>query len=150
MGLRVLQVILLLIGCVLPLHTVAAAWEGPSDNKPETELQVMDDPTLAWEAQGPCVKASITTLVVTQDTIAKRKAALHYLASLVVMKRKKDGNVPPWLYELLAQAENGSAQGCNDVAKNVYLAPETSPGEQDQQQSQDQSAQGKKATKKKK
>lgn len=150
MGLRILQAILLLIGCALLLQTAAAAWEGPADNKPETELQAMDDPTLAWEAQSPCVNASITTLVVTQDTIAKRKAALRYLASLVVMKRKKDGKVPPWLYELLAQAENGAAQGCNDIAKNVYLSPETSPGEQDQQQAQDQSAQGKKAAKKKK
>jgi hypothetical protein len=151
-GLRFLHYVLLSIGYALLLPVVSAAWEGPTDNKPETELQEMDDPTLAWEAQEPCVKASITALVVTKDTLARRKEALRYLASIVVMKRKKDRKVPPWLYELTAQAEKGSAQGCNDVAKNVYLPPATPPGEQaqDQPQTQEQPAQGKEAAAKKK
>lgn len=102
----------------------------------------MDDPTLAWEAQGPCVRAAITTLVVTNDTIAKRKEALRYLAVILATKRKRDSKVPPWLYELAAQADKGSASGCNDVAKTVYLPPATPPEEPPQdQQAQEQTAQ---------
>jgi hypothetical protein len=146
-GLRFLQDILLPVGCILLLQTVTAAWEGPADNKPEAELQAMDDPTLAWEARGPCVKAAITTLVVTTGTVAERKDALRYLSMMLEVKRKKDGKVPPWLYELTAQAEKGSMQGCLDVAQKVYLPPETPPEEQpqDQQQAQEQASQGKEA-----
>jgi len=135
-GLRFSQNILLPVLCalLLPLVSLSLAWEGPDDNKSETELQEMDDSTLAWEAQGPCVMASITSLVVTGDTIAKRKAALRYLASIIAVKRKKDGKVPPWLYELAAQADKGSAQGCDAVARNVYLPPAPQPGEQGQDQ----------------
>ena len=129
-GLRFLQNILLPVGCALMLPMVSVGWDGPDDNKPETELLEMDDPTLAWETQEPCVTASLTSLVVTKDTIAKRKAALRYLASIVAMKRKKDGQAPPWLYELAVQAEKGSSQGCRDIARNVYLLPVPPPGEQ--------------------
>lgn len=109
------------------------SWEGPEDNKPLAELQAMDDPTLAWEAQGPCVKATITTLVATPETIGKRREAQRYLASLIAMKQKKDGKAPPWLYDLVAQAEKGSLQGCNDVTRKVYLPPEAPAAGQDQQ-----------------
>ena len=102
----------------------------------------MDDATLAWEAQGPCVSAAVTALAVTTDTIAKRKEALRYLAAILAAKRKKDNKVPPWLYELAVQADQGSASGCNDVARTVYLPPETPPEEQSQDpQAQEQAAQ---------
>jgi hypothetical protein len=142
-GLRFLQNILLPVGCVLLLQTATVAWEGPADNKPEAELQAMDDPTLAWEARGPCMKAAITTFVVTTGTVAERKEALRYLSMMLEIKRKQGGKVPPWLYELTAQAERGDVQGCTDVAKKVYLPPETSPEEQvqDQQQTSEQAAQ---------
>ena len=152
MGLRFLQTVLLSVGCVLLLQTVTAAWEGPADNKPETELQGMDEPTLAWEARGPCVKAAITTLVVTTGTVATRREALGYLSTMLEMKRKKDGKVPPWLYELMVQAEKGAVQSCVDVAQKVYLPPETPPEEQaqDQQQTQEQATQGQDKTTEKK
>lgn len=136
--------LLLSVNCVLLLQTALAAWEGPADNKPEAELQAMDDPTLAWEARKPCVKAAITTLVVTTATAAERREALRYLATMLEMKRKKDGKVPPWLYELTAQAEKGAVQGCTDVAQRVYLPSETPPDgqAQEQQQSPEQAAQG--------
>jgi hypothetical protein len=118
---------------LLLLPVLGWAWEGPEDNKPAAELQAMDEPTLAWEAQGPCLKASLTSLVVTGDTLAKRKEAQRYLASIIAIRRKQDGKAPPWLYELAAQAEKGSMQGCNDVAKKIYLPPETQPEGQDQQ-----------------
>jgi hypothetical protein len=41
--------------------------------------------------------------------------------------------VPPWLYELAAQAEKGSSQGCTDIAKKVYLPSETPPEGQGQE-----------------
>jgi hypothetical protein len=146
-GLRFLQDILLPLGCVFLLQTVTVAWEGPADNKPEVELQAMDDPTLAWEARGPCVKAAITTLVVTTGTVATRREALGYLSLMLEMKRKKDGKVPPWLYELTVQAERGAVQGCTDVAQKVYFPPETPPEEesQEEQQAQEQAPQGKEA-----
>lgn len=107
----------------------------------------MDDPTLAWEARGPCEKAAITTLVVTTETVAKRREALRYLSTMLEMKRKKDGKVPLWLYELTAQAEKGTVQGCTEVAQKVYLPPETPPDgqAQEQQQTQEQTAQDKEA-----
>lgn len=113
---------------------MVSAWEGPEDNKSEAELLEMDDATLAWEAQGPCVKASITTLVATHETIAKRKDALRYLTAMVAMKRKKDGKVPPWLYELATQAEQAVAQGCMDIARKVYFPSEASLNGQEQGQ----------------
>jgi hypothetical protein len=87
----------------------------------------MDEPMLAWEAQGPCIKAAITALVVTSETIARRKEALRYLGTIIAVARKKDGKVPPWLYELAAQADSASLQGCNEVAKRIYQSSETSP-----------------------
>jgi hypothetical protein len=130
------------LGCACCWFATGFSWDGPEDNKPVAELQAMDDPTLAWEAQGVCVNAAITTLAVTTDTIAKRKEALRYLAAILAAKRKKDNKIPPWLYELAAQADRGSASGCNDVAKTVYLPPETPPEEQSQDsQPQEQSAQ---------
>ena len=151
-GLRFLQNILLPVGYALMLPMVSVAWDGPDDNKPETELLEMDDPTLAWETQEPCVTASLTSLVVTKDTITKRKAALRYLASIVAMKRKKNGQAPPWLYELAVQAEKGSAQGCHDIARNIYLPPSPPSGEQSeaQPQTQEQPVSGQKAAAKKK
>ncbi len=129
--------------------TTGFSWDGPEDNKPAAELQAMDDATLAWEAQAVCVSAAITALAVTTDTIAKRKEALRYLAAIVAAKRKKDNKVPPWLYELSAQADKGSASGCNDVAKTVYLPPEAPPAEQSQDaQTQEQPAQQDSAAKK--
>ena len=130
-----------LSGLVLS-QTRVLAWEGPEDNKPETELLEMDDATLAWEAQGPCVKASITTLVATHETIAKRRDALRYLTTILAMKRKKEGKVPSWLYELATQAEQGAAQACMEIAKKVYLPPETPLEGQTQEQPpvQEQSA----------
>jgi hypothetical protein len=104
--------------------TLSWAWEGPEDNKPAAEIQAMDEPTLALEAQGPCLKAALPSLVATADTLAKRKEAQKYLASIIVIRRKQDGKVFPWLYALSAQAERGSIQGCNDVAQKVYLPPE--------------------------
>jgi hypothetical protein len=126
--------------CLVFLPVPGAAWDGPDDNKPETELLEMDDPTLAlaWETQGPCVAASFTSLVVTKETVARRKAALRYLASIVAMKRKKDGQAPPWLYELAVQAEKGSAQGCHDIARSIYLPLLPSSGEQSEAQPQTQ------------
>lgn len=103
------------------------SWDGPEDNKSVAELQEMDEATLAWEAQGPCVRAAVTTLVASNDTLKKRKEALRYLASILVARRKKDGKIPPWLYEMSSQADKGSALGCNDVAQKVYLPSETPP-----------------------
>jgi hypothetical protein len=100
-------------------------WEGPEDNKPANDLQAMDDPTLAWEAQGPCVRAARTAFVVTPDTIVKRRDAQRYLALIIDTKRKKEGKVAPWLYELAKYAEQGAVQGCNDVASKIYLPSET-------------------------
>ncbi|HXG21385.1 MAG TPA: hypothetical protein VNN62_20220 [Methylomirabilota bacterium] len=117
----------------LLLPAIGWTWEGPEDNKPAAELQAMDEPTLAWEAQGPCLKASLTSLVVTGDTLAKRKEAQRYLASIIAVRRKQDGKVPPWLYQLAAQAEKGSLQGCHDVAQKIYLPPEPQTEGQDQQ-----------------
>ena len=116
----------------LPLACAAAslAWESAEDNKPPAELQAMDESMLAWEAQGPCIKAAITALVVTSETIARRKEALRYLGTIIAVARKKDGKVPPWLYELVTQADSASLQGCTEVAKRVYLSSETSsPGQ---------------------
>jgi hypothetical protein len=146
-GLRFLQNILLPVGSVLLLQTMTAAWEGPADNKPEAELQAMDDPTLAWEARGPCVKAAITTLIVTTETATERREALRYLSTMLEIKRKKDGKIPLWLYELTAQAEKGAVQGCIDVARKVYLPSETPPAEQgqDQQQAPEQTEQSQEA-----
>ena len=115
------------LSAIVVSQTAVSAWEGPEDNKRETELLEMDDATLAWEAREPCVKASITTLVATNETIAKRKDALRYLTAIMAMKRKKDGKVPPWLYELTTQAEQGSAQECLATAQKVYLPSEVPP-----------------------
>jgi hypothetical protein len=117
----------------LPWTSWSLAWENAEDNKPAAELQAMDEPTLAWEVQGPCVKAATTALIVTTDTLAKRKEALQYLALIITVMRKKDNKVPPWLYELASQAESGSLQKCNEIAKRVYLPPEPPPPEKGKQ-----------------
>jgi hypothetical protein len=82
------------------------------------------------------MKAAVITLVVTTETLTERKEALRYLFSMLAMKRKKDGKVPPWLYELAAQAEKGAMQGCTDIAQKVYAPPETPPEDQAPEQQQ--------------
>jgi len=139
--LRSFLISLVVFGAFLS-RTEVLAWEGPEDNKPEAELLEMDDATLAWEARGPCVKASITSLVATHESIAKRKDALRYLTAIVTMKRKKDGKVPSWLYDLTVRAERGAAQECMEIAEKLYFPPDTPPEgqEQGQPQTQEQAA----------
>ncbi len=126
-------------GSLVMFSATGRTWEGPEDNKPVAEIQAMDDPTLAWEAQGPCVKAAITAFVVTTDTVVKRKESLRYLAFILDSKRKKDGKIAPWLYELAKHAEQGAVQGCKDVTSKIYLPPEIPP--EGEGQTQEASAQ---------
>jgi hypothetical protein len=106
----------------------------------------MDEPTLAWEAQGPCMKAALMAFVVTPTTVVKRREARRYLSSMIEIKRKKDGKAPPWLYELAIHAEQGAVQRCTDVAQKLYLPPEAPPEGQDQA-AQKQPAEDRPATK---
>jgi hypothetical protein len=149
-GLRFFSHFLLSLGCACYWPAIGFSWDGPEDSKPAAELEAMDEPTLAWEAQGACVRATITTLVATKDTIDKRKEALRYLASILAVKRKKDGKIPPWLYELSSQADKGSMFGCNEVAKKVYLPPETPPEGQPQDSPAEEKSTSAKSAKKKK
>lgn len=124
-GLRVFFFFMISLGCACWWPMAGYSWDGPEDNKPATELQEMDEATLAWEAQGPCMRAAVTTLVASNDTLKKRKEALRYLASILAARRKKDGKIPPWLYEMSLQADKGSMSGCNEVAQKMYLPSET-------------------------
>jgi hypothetical protein len=126
-GIRRFFYLMMALGYACGWPATGASWDGPEDNKSPEELQEMDEPTLAWEAEGPCVRAAITSIVVSNDTISKRKEALRYLTAMLVAKRKKDGKIPPWLYEMASQAEKGSAPGCNDTAQKVYLPPPAPP-----------------------
>jgi hypothetical protein len=125
------------LGCAFLAPARGLSWESSEENKPAAELQAMDEPTLAWEAQGPCVKAATTAFVVTTETVTKRRDALRYLAFILDTKRKKDGKVPPWLYELAKHAEQGGVQGCHEVASRIYLPPEA-PAEGQAQEAQAQ------------
>lgn len=121
-------------GSLVIFSATGLTWEGPEDNKPIAEIQAMDDPTLAWEAQGPCVKAATTAFVVTTTTVVKRRESQRYLAFIIEAKRKKDGKVAPWLYELAGHAEKGAVQGCRDVTSKIYLPPEAPPESEGQAQ----------------
>jgi hypothetical protein len=79
---------------------------------------------------------------VTTDTVVKRREARRYLAFILDTKRKKDGKAPPWLYELASHAEQGTVQGCHDVASKIYLPPEAlSMGQRQDSSAQEQSTQ---------
>lgn len=114
-------------GSLMIFSATGLSWEGPEDNKPVAEIQAMDDPTLAWEAQGPCIKAATTAFVVTTATVVKRRESQRYLAFIIETKRKKDGKVAPWLYDLAGHAEKGVVQGCREVASKIYSPPEAPP-----------------------
>ena len=114
-----------------PLSVCAGTiWDSAEDNKPVAELEAMEEAELAWEAEGPCVKAATLSRFIRSDTVTQLKAARRYLNIIVSVARKKQNEVPPWLYEMNDHATHGSPQGCMQTAQNIYNPPPPEEGEE--------------------
>ena len=112
------------------LVQAGALWDSADDNKPVVELEAMEERAMAWEAEGPCIKAASLRRFIRSDTVPQLKAAQRYLNTIVSVARKKKGEVPTWLYEMSGHAVSGSPQGCMRTAQNIYNPPPPKEGEE--------------------
>jgi hypothetical protein len=128
---RTLCVVGLLVLALLAASPSDARWESARDNKSPAALAAMGNQQLFDEAFDVCVRRALLESFPgaaedSRDALAECNA---YFAVLTpVVRERNDGNVPPWMSELLAAHTTKTCQGAfrtflNKTAKPAPLGP---------------------------
>jgi hypothetical protein len=112
----------LLMAVTLLQHPIACAWTGEQDDRSIDSLRLMLEAELAEQATEVCAEmTAVNKLQEEQGAMLPDRiiAAYHYLDTIRMIAREKNGQVPAWFSEMWAAGRGTNSQICRDVRGKV-------------------------------
>lgn len=128
------QPLLLLVVCAILLPSIGSAdWQSKRDNKPVSELELMNDNELCSEAHEVCMDITILRRVGTSDLTHLQEIVdgMEYMELVSRVARKRhNGKIPAWMNEMRKAASGSEPILCFHVwvkffGKKKKVSPQT-------------------------